>query len=124
VNGVGTQIALTYVLTIEDPHRFRVYLWLCPEFLRPGRNPRKHQSARRGRPLRYVRTLLAQGAPNMLGPFGEDRDLRRWGLKLAERVGKNAKKRAVVAARKLAILLHRFWASGEVYEPCEIAIAR
>ncbi len=23
VKGVGTQIALTYVLTIEDPHRFR-----------------------------------------------------------------------------------------------------
>jgi transposase len=42
VKGVGTQIALTYVLTIEDPHRFRVYLWLCPEFFRPGRNPRKH----------------------------------------------------------------------------------
>jgi hypothetical protein len=60
----------------------------------------------------------------MWGPFGEDSDLRRWGLKLAERAGKNAKKRAVVAARKLAILLHRFWASGEVYEPCEIATAR
>ena len=40
------------------------------------------------------------------------------GLKLAERRGKNAKKRAVVAvARKLAVLLHRLWVSGEVYEP-------
>jgi hypothetical protein len=39
-------------------------------------------------------------------------------LKLAERGGKNAKKRAVVAvARKLSILLHRLWLSGEVYEP-------
>jgi transposase len=44
-------------------------------------------------------------------------DLRRWGLKLAERGGKNAKKRAVVAvARKLAVLLHRLWVGGEVYE--------
>jgi hypothetical protein len=43
---------------------------------------------------------------------------RRWGLKLAERGGENAKKRAVVAvARKLAVLLHRLWVSGEVYEP-------
>jgi transposase len=39
-------------------------------------------------------------------------------LKLAERGGKNGKKRAVIAtARKLAVLLHRLWVSGEVYEP-------
>jgi hypothetical protein len=44
--------------------------------------------------------------------------LRRWGLRLAERGGKNAKKRAVVAvARKLSVLLHKLWVSGEVYEP-------
>ena len=66
----------------------------------------------------YLRTLLVQGAHYILGPFGEDNDLRRWGQKLAERGGKNAKKRAVVAvARKLAVLLHRLWVSGEVYEP-------
>ena len=65
----------------------------------------------------YLRTLLVQGAHYILGPFGEDSDLRRWGRKLAERGGKNAKKRAVVAvARKLAVLLHRLWVSG-VYEP-------
>jgi hypothetical protein len=53
-----------------------------------------------------------------LGPFGEDSDLRRWELKLSGRGGKNAKKRAVIAvARKLAILLHRLWVMGEVYEP-------
>ena len=67
---------------------------------------------------RYLRTMLVQGAHYILGPFGADSDLRRWGLKLAERGGKNAKKRAVVAvARKLAVLLHRLWVSGEVYEP-------
>jgi len=54
----------------------------------------------------------------ILGPFGADSDLRRWGLKLAERGGKNGKKRAVIAvARKLAVLLHRLWVSGEAYEP-------
>jgi hypothetical protein len=62
--------------------------------------------------------MMVQGARYILGPFGEDSDLRRWGQKLAERKGKNAKKRAVVAAaRKLAILLHRLSVSGEVYEP-------
>jgi hypothetical protein len=61
---------------------------------------------------------LQQAAHHILGPFGPDTDLRRWGLKLAERGGKNGKKRAVIAtARKLAVLLHRLWVSGEVYEP-------
>jgi transposase len=63
-------------------------------------------------------TMMVQGAHYILGPLGEDSDLRRWGWKLAERGEKNAKNRAVVAvARKLAVLLHRLWASGEVYEP-------
>src|SRR5207302_46861 len=66
----------------------------------------------------YLRTLMVQGAHYILGPFGEDSDLRRWGLQLAERGGKNAKKRAIVAvARKLAVLLHKLWVNGEVYEP-------
>ena len=66
----------------------------------------------------YLRTLLVQGAQHILGPFGIDCDLRRWGLKLAEGGGRNGKKRAIVAtARKLAVLLHHLWVSGEVYEP-------
>jgi hypothetical protein len=54
----------------------------------------------------------------LLGPFAQDSDLRRHGEKIAERGGKNAKRRAVVAvARKLSGLLHRLWITGEVYEP-------
>src|SRR5580693_3729753 len=120
--GVGTQIALTYVLTIEDPNRFGKSRELgCFLGLKPGRRnsgksePQKYISKEGDR---YLRTMMVQGAHYILGPFGEDSDLRRWGLKLAERGGKNAKKRAVVAvARKLAVLLHRLWVGGEVYEP-------
>jgi transposase len=66
----------------------------------------------------YLRTLLVQGAQYILGPFGVDCDLRRWGLKFAERGGRNGKKRAIVAtARKLSLLLHHLWVSAEVYEP-------
>jgi hypothetical protein len=66
----------------------------------------------------YLRTLLVQGAQHIVGPFGPDCDLRRWGLKLAERGGKSGKKRAIIAtARKLVVLLHHLWGSGEVYEP-------
>lgn len=59
-----------------------------------------------------------QRAQHILGPFGADSDLRRWRLKLAERGGKRGKKRAIIAvARKLAVLLHHLWVSGEVYDP-------
>jgi transposase len=122
VKGVGTLIALTYVLTLDDPHRFRRSRDVgCFLGLRPGRRnsgnsePQLHISKEGDR---YLRTLMVQGAHYIVGPFGQDSDLRRWGLKLAERGGKNAKKRAVIAmARKLAVLLHKLWVSGEVYEP-------
>ncbi len=59
-----------------------------------------------------------QAAQHTLGPFGKESDLRIWGLKLAARGGKTAKKRAIVAvARKLAVLLHRLWVTGADYEP-------
>jgi transposase len=91
-------------------------------------DPRKQKEARpntgnidRGvnrSPYRRQSRRLVQGAHYILGPFGQDSDLRRWGLKLSERGGRNAKKRAVVAvARKLAVLLHKLWVSKEVYEP-------
>jgi transposase len=122
VKGVGTLIALTYVLTLDDPQRFRRSRDAgCFLGLRPGRRnsgqsePQLHISKEGDR---YLRTLMVQGAHYILGPFGQDSDLRRWGLKLAECGGKNAKKRAVVAvARKLAVLLHKLWVSGEDYEP-------
>jgi transposase len=122
IKGVGTLIALTFLLTLEDPHRFRksrdvgCYLGLQPGRRNSGQSEPQLHISKEGDP--YLRTLLVQEAQHILGPFGIDCDLRRWGLKLAERGGKNGKKRAIVAtARKLAVLLHHLWVSGEVYEP-------
>ena len=122
IKGVGTLIALTFLLTLEDPHRFRksrdvgCYLGLQPGRRNSGQSEPQMHISKEGDP--YLRTLLVQGAQHILGPFGPDCDLRRWGLKLAERGGRNGKKRAIVAtARKLAVLLHHLWVSGEVYEP-------
>jgi transposase len=122
IKGVGTLIALTFLLTLEDPHRFRksrdvgCYLGLQPGRRNSGQSEPQLHISKEGDP--YLRTLLVQGAQHILGPFGIDCDLRRWGLKLAERGGRTAKKRAIVAtARKLAVLLHHLWVSGEVYEP-------
>ena len=65
-----------------------------------------------------LRKLLVGSAHYILGPFGSDSDLRRHGEKIASRGAKNSKKRAVVAvARKLSVLLHRLWVTGEVYDP-------
>jgi transposase len=122
IKGVGTLIALTYILTLEDPKRFRksrdagCYIGLQPGRRNSGQSEPQLHITREGDS--YLRMVLVQGAHHILGPFGEDCDLRRWGLKLAERGGKNAKKRAIIAvARKLAVLLHHLWSSGEEYEP-------
>jgi transposase len=122
VEGVGALTALTFVLTLEDPYRFAksrsvgAYLGLVPASERSGdRDPQKRISKEGDEMLRK---LLVGSAHYILGPFGSDSDLRRHGQKIASRGGKNAKKRAAVAvARKLAVLLHRLWVSGEVYEP-------
>jgi transposase len=122
VAGVGPITSLTYVLTIENPARFRKsrvvgsYLGLtCRRSQSGDQDPELRITKAGDTGLRY---LLVQSAHYILGPFGPDTDLRRWGLALASRGRKNAKKRALVAvARKLAVLLHHLWVTAQVYEP-------
>ncbi len=126
VRGVGAVTSLAFVLTLEDPHRFGrsrsvgSFLGLRPGRDKSGAQDPELRITKAGDQL--LRRLLVGSAQYILGPFGPDCDLRRWGLKLASRGRKNAKKRAVVAvARKLAVLLHRLWAGSEVYEPLRLA---
>jgi len=121
VSGVGPLIALTYILTLEDPNRFGksrdvgCYLGFRPRQSESGQSRPQLGISKEGDS--YVRKLLVQGAHHILGR-GPDTDLKRWGLKLFARGGKNAKKRALVAVgRKLGVLLHCLWVTGEVYEP-------
>ena len=126
ISGVGPLTSLAFILTLEKPDRFRRSREVGPAL---GLVPRRDQSGDQDPQLRitktgdaYLRRLLVSSAQYILGPFGPDCDLRRWGLMLAERGGKNAKKRAVVgAARKLAVLLHHLWKTGEVYDPFYLA---
>jgi len=127
VKGVGPLTSLAYVLTLEDPKRFTKsrdvgpYLGLVPKQEDSGDSQPQLRITKMGDMM--VRRLLVGSAHYILGPFGPDTDLRRYGLRLSERGGKNAKKRAVVAvARKLAVLLHRLWVSSEVYEPLRQAL--
>jgi len=119
---VGPLTALAFVLTLEDPSRFPKSRDLGPAL---GLVPRRDQSGDRDPQLgitksgnAFLRRLLVGSAHYILGPFGPDCALRRWGLELADRGGKNAKKRALVAvARKLAVLLHHLWKTGQTYDP-------
>lgn len=121
VSGVGALTSLAFVLTVADPARFRRSRDIGPYL---GLVPRQDDSGDRTSQLpitkagdAHLRRLLVGSAQYILGPFGSGCSLRSFGERLAQRGGKNAKKRAVVAvARKLAILLHRLWVTGEVYE--------
>lgn len=121
-NGVGTLTALAYLLTVEDKTRFKRSR-MAGAFV--GLRPRRNQSGESDKQLRitkagdpFLRRLLVLAANYIMGPFGKDSDLRRWGLELAKRGGRNARQRAKVAvARKLAVLMHRLWVTGEVYHP-------
>jgi transposase len=121
VRGVGALTAIAYHATLEDPQRFRhsrqvgAYLGLCPKQNQSGERDPELRITKAGDEL--LRRLLVSSAHYILGPFGPDTALRRWGLRLAQG-GKRAKRRAVVAvARKLAVLLHRLWVTGARYEP-------
>lgn len=121
-SGVGLLTALTYVLLVEDPHRFAhsrsagAYFGLVPRLDESSTSSPQLRISKAGDEL--GRRLLVNAAHYVLGPFGPDCDLRRFGEAIARRGGKNAKKRAVIAvARKLAVLLHRLWLSDTPYDP-------
>jgi transposase len=127
IPGVGAVLSLAFVLSLERPDRFGksrmvgAYLGLVPGRRQSGESDPQLRITKEGD--EFLRRLLVQAAQYILGPFGPDTDLRCFGLGLHGRGGKYAKKRAVVAvARKLAVLLHRPWQSGEVYEPLRHAM--
>ena len=120
--GVGPLTALAFVLLIEDPSRFRksrdvgAYFGLVPRLDESGDSTPQLRISKAGD--EFGRRLLVSAAHYILGPFGPDCDLRRYGTAIAQRGGKNAKKRAVIAvARKLAVLLHHLWVSQAPYDP-------
>jgi len=131
VNGVGTLIALTYILTLEDAERFvhsrdvGPYLGLTRKLRDSGESQPEMGISKAGDVL--LRRLLVQAAHCILRDGAPDSDLKVWGLTKVQagaktgsgkKGSKRRKKKAVVAvARKLAVLLHKLWVTGEVYDP-------
>ena len=125
VPGVGPVTALTYVLTLGDPHRFPrsrdagAYLGLRPRQRQSGDRDPQLGIAKNGDC--YLRSILVECAHHLLSR-GPDSALKQWGLALAAG-GKGVKRRALVAvARKLAVLLHRLWVSGQRFRPFPEAV--
>jgi transposase len=119
--GVGPVVAATYVLTLDSKDKVRhsrqagAFLGLRPRQSQSGDSDPQNRIAKTGNV--YLRSLLVQAAHYVLGRFGPDSELRRWGLKLAASGGKRGKKRAIVAvARKLAVILHRMWQTGDRWQ--------
>ena len=124
INGVGPVTAMAFVLTMESPERFSRSRDLGP-FL--GLVPRKDSSGEMDKELsiskagnKLLRRLLVAASHYILGPFGKDCDLKRFGEKLLKRGGspKIVKRKTVVAvARKLAVLMHAVWKGDDDYAP-------
>ena len=120
--GVGPLVAAAYVLTLDRADAVSTsraagaFLGLRPRQSQSGDSDPEHRITKTGNI--YLRRLLVQSAHYILGRFGPDSALRRWGLRLAGAGGKRAKKRAVVAvARKLAVILNCMWRRGQPYQP-------
>ncbi len=122
VKGVGPLVALTYVVTIDDPHRFPrsralgSFLGLAPRSFQSGDRDPQLRISKAGDP--EMRRLLVGAATYMLRKSSPACDLKRYGTRVARGGSKRDRARARVAvARKLAVLLHRLWLTGEVYDP-------
>ena len=122
VRGVGPILALAYAATIEDPERFSSsrtvgnYVGLTPKLYQSGARAPELRISKCGD--RLLRRLLVNAASYILGPFGGDSNLRRFGERIAGGGSQRDKARARIAvARKLACLLHHLWRTGSAWDP-------
>ncbi len=118
VPGVGPVISAAYVATIDDPHRFENsdqvadYLGLVPSVYQSGETEYRGRITKEGDKM--LRWLLVEGAAVLLSRVKRSCALQRWGRKLAAKKG--LAKARVAVARKLAVLLHRLWVTGERFD--------
>lgn len=115
--GVGPLVALTFAAGMDDPTRFAKSRNVGAHF---GLTPRRWQSgdmdwsggiSRAGDAS--VRRALYQAANALIHHSRGWCALKSWAVRLAKRRGLGKAK--VALARKLAVVLHRMWLSGEPY---------
>jgi len=117
VPGVGPLVALTYAASVDDPTRFSDSRTLGAHF---GLTPRRFQSGEMdwsGGISRAgdagVRRALYQAANVLIHHSRGWCALKSWAVRVAKRRGLGKAK--VALARKLAVVLHKMWTTGEDY---------
>ena len=117
IPGVGLLSAIAFITAIDDPARFAksssvgAYLGLTPRRYQSGEVDHNGKISKCGDPL--VRAYLFEAATTLLTRVGRWSALKAWGLKVAKSSG--MKKAAVAVARKMAVIMHRVWTTGETF---------
>jgi transposase len=117
IPGVGLLTAAAFVTAVDDPARFArsrnvgAYLGLTPRRYQSGQVDHNGGISKCGDGL--ARTYLFEAAGTLLTRVEKWSALKAWGLRLAKRSGMTKAKVAV--ARKLAVIMHRMWLSGETF---------
>ncbi|MFC4993874.1 IS110 family transposase [Rubritalea tangerina] len=122
IPGVGALSAVSFVLTIDDPWRFKdprdvaAYLGLVPKRDQSGEIDKQLPISKAGN--RQMRTLLVQCAQYIMRSNSPDCDLKRHGERIAARGGRIAKRKAIIAvARKLSVTMLTIWQRQIEYQP-------
>ena len=117
VPGIGVLSSLVYVSTVEDPERFSrsrsvgAHLGLTPRRYQSGEIDRSGHISRCGDSL--ARTLMYEAAIVILHRVKQASQLKDWALAVEQRAGPG--KARVALARKLSVILHSIWRSGEPF---------
>jgi transposase len=109
---------LAYIATIDDPGPFGTskalgaHLGLTPRVYQSGEIDRSGQISKCGD--RMMRHLLYEAASVLMTRTRKWSRLRAWGISVAKRRG--MKRATVAVARKLTVIMHRIWVTGDVFE--------
>lgn len=119
VPGVGPITALAFRATVDKAERFAHSRDVGAHF---GLTPRRYQSGETDRSGTITKTgdalmrhALYEAATSMLVHATKPSALRNWALVVAKRRG--LQKARVALARRLAVVLHRMWRDGSVFQP-------
>jgi transposase len=116
--GAGILTSLAFRASLDNAERFErsadvgPYLGLTPSRWQSGEMDRRGGITKHGDSL--VRAYLYEAAVALLERQKRDCPLRRWGLENQARLGK--RRTRVAVARKLAVLMHKLWRSGETFD--------
>ena len=117
IPGIGAVTAVAFTAAVDDPKRFKKSRTVGAYF---GLTNRRYQSGEmdyNGRISKcgdkLVRSYLYEAAGVLLTRTKTWSALKSWGLRIAKRSGMGKAKVAV--ARKLAVIMHQMWITGEAF---------